>query len=159
MGAKFLGYEFRVGCGCDHRRVVGGERTRGEEDRDSLWCGVLLEAVPSSVGGDAARDKQCGGTAGAGGGQSLSHQIFHHGPLKRCDQVPRLRLTHIQVVIKLWVWDFRNFAAAGLNGFAHVVGFHVAQDGSLDAAVGKMKLRRLPALCRGRCGRDALTGT
>src|ERR1035438_7307945 len=93
------------------------------------------------VGRDSARDEESGHIAGAGCRQSLSHQILDNRALERCHEVECEFVAIRQVILQLWFRNLQQSVAPSLHRGTHVVGFNVTQNGSLDAAIRKIKAR------------------
>ncbi len=66
--------------------------------RSKVWRSSL-------VGGNASGDEERGYIVGSGGGQRLSHQIFHDCALERCDEIERELVAVREIVFELRLGD------------------------------------------------------
>ena len=142
FGGEGTGEEFWPGGGGDHGGIVGGEGKGGEGYREAAAVGFGLEAAAEfRVGGDSAGDDEAVGAEGFGSGECLTEEIADDGVLEGGDEVEGLGVEEGES------FGGRGLeggvggegAAAGFDGFRHVVGLGVAEDGGLDAAEGEVE--------------------
>src|SRR5260370_18109655 len=141
---KVVGKKLWIGRGGDHSRVVGGQRTGREIDRQAVARGPLVEALAQFVvGRDPTSHEQSCDIISPGGSQGFAYQIFNDGMLEGSHEVQSLFVTVRQIVVDGGFRDLYQSSPAVLDGRLQIVSLNVAQDRSLDPAVGEIETRTI----------------
>jgi hypothetical protein len=129
----------RIGGGGDHGSVVGGKLARREVDGETFFVrGVLEGGAEFAIGSDASSDKEGRHVVLACGRERFVDEVVHHGALERGDEIECDGVAERKVVARRELRAAAECATALLDAAFHVVGFEIAQDGGLDAAVGEV---------------------
>ena len=96
-----------------------------------------------TVGRHSPGDEKRSHIVGADRSQSFADEIFDHGALKRSDKIESLPIASGEVIFELRLGNIRQSFAADFDGIPHAVNLNVAQHGSLDSAVRKVKARAI----------------
>jgi hypothetical protein len=148
FGREVVGEELGPRGSGDHGGVVRRQSQRRKGDGEAAAVGFGLKpAAELAVRGDSAGDDDAVGAEGFSGGEGLALEVADYGVLEGGDQVEGLLVAEFCYGVGFGgeTGIGGENGAAGFDACAEMMGFDIAEDGSLDAAEGEVEVRAFAA--------------